>query len=326
VSVEHNFDRETLAKAVRDFAQKGVYVGTSSWKYPGWCGMLYESARYDYRGKFAMTRFERNCLDEYAQVFKTVSVDAAFYKFPERNFLEAIMSQVPDDFRFSFKVTDTITIKKFPNLPKFGLRAGEINRDFLNAELFGEAFLKTCEPYRGKVGLLMFEFGRFYKADFSVAGFSEALDTFFGKLPKAWPYGIEIRNRDFLGPQYFGVLAKHGVTHVYNSWTDMPSVNEQMKMRGSVTNSNLVAARFLMTPGRKYDESLKLFQPYDRLREPDEDARQAGAALILGGERYEPRRKTFVYVNNRLEGNALETIAAMMARAVKLLTESRATV
>jgi uncharacterized protein YecE (DUF72 family) len=324
--VEQNFHRETLAKAVREFAQKGVYVGTSSWKYPGWCGMLYESARYDYRGKFAMTRFERNCLDEYAQVFKTVSVDAAFYKFPERKFLEAIMGQVPDDFRFSFKVTDTITLKKFPNLPKFGPRAGEINRDFLNAELFGEAFLKTCEPYRSKVGLLMFEFGRFYKADFSVAGFSESLDTFFAGLPKDWPYGIEIRNRDFLGPEYFSVLAKHGVTHVYNSWTDMPSVNEQMRMPGSLTNPNLVGARFLMTPGRKYDESLKLFQPYDRLREPDEDARQAGAALILGGERYEPRRKTFVYVNNRLEGNALETIAAMIARAVKLLTESCGTV
>jgi len=321
-----SFDREDLGRAVHELAQKGVYVGTSSWKYPGWCGMLYESARYDFRGKFATTRFERNCLEEYAKVFKTVSVDAAFYKFPERNFLNTIMGQVPDDFQFSFKVTDTITIKKFPNLPKFGMRAGEVNQDFLNADLFAEAFLKTCEPYRNKVGLLMFEFGRFYKTDFSVAEFSQALDTFFGKLPKDWPYGIEIRNRDYLVPEYFGVLAKHGVAHVYNSWTDMPSVNEQMAMAGSVTNANLVAARFLMTPGRKYDESLKLFQPYDRLREADEEARKAGAALIVGGERYEPRRKTFVYVNNRLEGNALETIAAMIARAVGLMMESRKTV
>jgi len=318
-----SFDRIGLAKAAGELAQKGVYIGTSSWKYPGWCGMLYESARYDYRGKFAMARFERNCLEEYAKVFKTVSVDAAFYKFPERNFLETIMGQVPEDFQFSFKVTDTITIKKFPNLPKFGVRAGEINRDFLNADLFAEAFLKTCEPYRSKVGVLMFEFGRFFKTDFSAAQFSQALDAFFGKLPKDWPYGIEIRNRDYLTPEYFGVLAKHGVAHVYNSWTDMPSVNEQMAMAGSITNPNLAAARFLMTPGRKYDESLKLFQPYDRLREPDEDARKAAAALIVGGERYEPRRKTFVYVNNRLEGNALETIAAMIARAVTLLMETR---
>src|SRR6266498_4221487 len=225
--------------------------------------MLYESARYDYRGKFAMSRFERNCLEEYAQVFKTVSVDAAFYKFPEQKFLDTIMGQAPDDFQFSFKVTDTITIKKFPNMPKFGMRAGEVNQDFLNADLFVEAFLKTCEPYRRKVGLLMFEFGRFFKTDFpSVTEFLEALNAFFSKLPKDWAYGIEIRNRDYLTPEYFGILARHGVTHVYNSWTDMPSVKEQMAMAGSITNPSLVSARFLMTPGRKYDESLKLFQPY----------------------------------------------------------------
>jgi len=34
--------------------------------------------------------------------------------------------------------------------------------------------------------------------------------------------------------------------------------------------------------------------------------------LIVEGERYEPRRNTFIYINNRLEGNALETIAAML--------------
>jgi len=45
------------------------------------------------------------------------------------------------------------------------------------------------------------------------------------------------------------------------------------------------------------------------------DQREAGRALIQEGERYEPRRKTYIYVNNRLEGNALETIAAMLALA-----------
>jgi len=41
-------------------AVQGVYVGRSSWKYPGWCGMLYDRARYEYRGRFAdlfATRF-----------------------------------------------------------------------------------------------------------------------------------------------------------------------------------------------------------------------------------------------------------------------------
>jgi hypothetical protein len=53
-----SFDRTGLAQAVRQLAQRGAYIGTSSWKYEGWCGMLYDSARYEYRGKFAMKRFE----------------------------------------------------------------------------------------------------------------------------------------------------------------------------------------------------------------------------------------------------------------------------
>ena len=47
------------------------------------------------------------------------------------------------------------------------------------------------------------------------------------KLPADWPYGVEIRNKEFLRPEYFDALRKHNVTHVYNSWAGMPSVGEQ---------------------------------------------------------------------------------------------------
>src|SRR5437868_14199994 len=112
---------------VAALAARGVYVGTSSWKYPGWCGMLYDRERYVTRGKFAVTRFERDCLAEYAEVFKTVCVDGAYYRFPERRQLENLRAQVPADFQFAFKVTDQITIQNFPNLPRFGDRAGKAN-------------------------------------------------------------------------------------------------------------------------------------------------------------------------------------------------------
>lgn len=59
----------------------------------------------DWRGKFSNARFERHRLAEYSQVFKTVSVDAPYYQFPTVRWLEAMVSQVPDDFQFSPKVT-----------------------------------------------------------------------------------------------------------------------------------------------------------------------------------------------------------------------------
>jgi hypothetical protein len=60
------FDREHTGKTASELAGKGVYIGTSSWKYAGWFGQLYSPARYEYRGKVAKTRFERDCLNEYA--------------------------------------------------------------------------------------------------------------------------------------------------------------------------------------------------------------------------------------------------------------------
>jgi uncharacterized protein YecE (DUF72 family) len=301
-----------MKQRAAELAASGIFVGTSSWKYEGWFGQLYTSARYEYRGKVAKTRFERECLREYAEVFKTVSVDAAYYDFPRPEYLHKLSDAVPDDFRFGFKVTDAVTIKKFPNLARFGAKAGQPNPNFLNAELFVAAFLKPCEEIREKVGVIMFEFSRFWPSDYEHGrDFVADLDTFLGKLPKGRPYSIEIRNKQWLAPEYFGCLARHGVTHIFNSWDAMPPVGEQMAMPGSRTNPQLVAARFLLKPGRKYEEAVKAFAPYEGTKEINEEARRAGAQLIKAGKN-DPKRRTFILVNNRLEGNALETIKAML--------------
>ena len=246
------FDREQLKVDVGTLAAQGVFVGTSSWKYPGWRGQLYDEAKYIWRGKFSEARFDRLCLAEYAQVFKTVCVDAAYYTFPTRPSLEKLASQVPEDFLFGFKVTDRITLRRFPNLPRFGGRAGTANHDFLNAGLFASDFLGPCEAIRKNVGLLMFEFSHFYPADFERGrDFVQALDGFLTELPKGWRYGVEIRNRNFLRPEYFALLARHGVAHVFNSWQDMPPVTEQLALSGSLTSTDFIGARLLLKPGRK---------------------------------------------------------------------------
>ena len=308
------FDRDQMKKNAAELAADGVFIGTSSWKYQGWLGQLYTRDRYVYRGKFAKTRFERNCLSEYAEVFKTVCMDSAYYDFPRRDYLLNLAGAVPDDFRFGFKVTDAITLKQFPNLPRFGRNAGKPNDNFLNADLFANAFLKPCADIRDKVGVLMFEFSRFWPSDYAHGReFVTDLDVFLGKLPKGWPYAIELRNSHWLRAEYPGCLQKHAVSHVFNSWAAMPPADEQMALPGTRTNPSLVAARFLLTPGRSYEEAVKTFYPYDRVKEPSPAAREAGKTLVAEGKIAGPKRKTLIYVNNRLEGNALETIAAMIA-------------
>ena len=167
------------------------------------------------------------------------------------------------------------------------------------------AFLKPCESVRSSIGLLMFEFSRFWASDY------EHGRDFIADM-KGWPYGVEMRNRNWLKPEYFACLAKHQITHVFNSWEAMPSVNEQMALSYSRTNPDLIAARFLLKPGRKYEQAVKAFEPYDRIKEENPEAQAARRALITEGKMAGPKRRTFIFVNNRLEGNALATISRML--------------
>ena len=92
----------------------------------------------------------------------------------------------------------------------------------------------------------------------------------------------------------------------------MPAVSDEMAIASSRTNPDLVASRFLLKPGRKYEHAVKAFEPYDSIKEEYPEARAAGRALIAEGKVAGPKRRTFVFVNNRLEGNAISTIEAML--------------
>jgi len=312
-----SFNREAVKEHLASLAELGIYLGTSSWKYPGWAGSLYEEARYVFRGKFSETRFNRICLEEYAQVFKTVSVDAAYYTFPTEKYIGGLVDQLPADFRFALKVTDEITVKHFPNLTRFGPRAGKLNTNFLNPDLFASSFLRPLEPFKESIGLIMFEFSRFYPRDFERGReFVQALEAFLARLPKGWPYGVEIRNRNLLQPEYFQMLREHEITHVYNNWDAMPAVEQQLEITESPGRDDLTAARFLLKPGRKYKDAVALFSPYRTLKEPDESARRAGAKMVRQALK-QRGGKTFVFVNNRLEGNALITIQEMLQEAAQ---------
>jgi hypothetical protein len=156
------------------------------------------------------------------------------------------------------------------------------------------------------VGVILFEFSRFHPQDYNHGrDFVVDLDRFLGCLPGGWPYAIEIRNRTWLRPDYFECLTRHQVAHVFNSWEAMPSVSEQMALPGSRSNPNLVAARLLLKPGRRYEEAVRNFAPYDAIKEENPEARAAACVLIAEGKAAAPKRSTFVFVNNRLEGNAL---------------------
>jgi uncharacterized protein YecE (DUF72 family) len=307
------FTLDPLGARLATLASSGVYIGTSSWKYPGWLGGVYTRDRYIWRGRFSNARFERLCLTEYAEVFRTVCVDAAYYAFPTASGMDQLAALVPDGFRFAFKVTGDLTVKRFPTLARFGQRAGHANANFLNADMFVQMFLKPCAELGSKLGLMMFEFSQFSAGDFSTDHpFVERLDGFLGQLPKGFRYGVEIRNPEFLRTPYLAMLARHGVAHIYNSWEAMPSVARQIQQVEGAPAAPFLGARFLLKPGRAYADAVKRFSPYDQLKEPYPEGVEAGARLARKGLHSKGKQPTFIYVNNRFEGNAPQTIRRML--------------
>lgn len=309
-----SFDLPFYRQQLGQLAAQGIYIGTSSWKYAGWCGLIYDEQRYLTRQKFSGAKFERECLTEYAKTFHTVCVDAGYYQFPSETYIGGLCGQVPEGFKFGFKVTDEITLKRFPNLPRFGARAGTENPNFLNPEMFQRLFLGPCESFKSKIGPLIFEFSTFRRNDFGHGReFVAFLDQFLGALPRGWDYGVEIRNKNWLEPEYFAMLHSHGVAHVFNSWTRMPPVSEQIAIEGSDT-ADFTVSRFLLKPGHSYEDSVKAFQPYTDLKEPDEDARAAAKKILE--QSMVKKRRCHIYVNNRLEGCAPLTLEGLLPRGI----------
>ncbi len=300
--------------ALKDLKNRGIFLGTSSWKYPGWLGQLYTPDLYTYRNRIAKSRFERECLREYAEVFPSVCLDSSFYRFPEVEYMQRLVEQVPTGFRFSHKVTDAITIKHFPRHRRHGEYAGKANPCYLDHKIFLHSFLKPLASHREQTGMIMFEFSQFYKRDYERGrDFVRDLDRFLGQLPTTeWDFGVEIRNPGFLREPYFDTLARHGVGHVYNQWQRMPSLAAQLKLRIPDRETSPTGSRLLLKCGRDYDSAVESFTPYDRMQDPQVETRKAAVTLLETLQQQPPARRAYLYVNNRLEGNALATIQAIL--------------
>jgi uncharacterized protein YecE (DUF72 family) len=159
------------------------------------------------------------------------------------------------------------------------------------------------------VGPFVFEFQTIERgARLTGQDFADQLDRFFSRLPREVPYAVELRNREFLVPPYFAVLREHNVAHVFNSWTRMPPVGEQIELPGAFS-APFTVARILLRPGRSYSEAVDAFAPYDRIQDRNPALRRDVARLIRQAAAL--RIPAYVLVNNRAEGSAPLTIAAI---------------
>ena len=226
-----------------------IRIGTCSWKYDSWKGIVYSDSK------------SKNYLKEYSQKFNTVEIDQWFWslfppaKFvlPQKNVIEEYAKSVPDDFLFTIKIPNSITLTHFyKELKEDELRT---NPFFLSVELFNE-FLNAIEPIIKKTGFLIFQFEYLNKQKMkSLSDFQFRFSEFQKKLGnKVLPIGIEIRNPNYLNEKYFEFLSNHNLFHVFLEGYYMPPIKEiYLKFKKQIKNPSVIR---LHGPDRKGIEKI----------------------------------------------------------------------
>jgi uncharacterized protein YecE (DUF72 family) len=283
-----------------------VRLGTMSWTFPGWRGIVYAAnARAE--------RLAAEGLTAYAQhpLLRAVELDRSYYDPPSSESLRELAEQVPEDFRFVVKAHQACTIQRFPQHARYGKKRGEANALFLDAGYASEVVIgPSVEGLSGKLSALLFQFS---PEDFGAPHvFAERLQRFLEALPKGIPYAVELRNPVLLSAAYATALSAGGGVHCHNAWGEMPSVLAQAKALPPVARRPLIV-RWLFPPGDSYAAASERLAPFDRIVLEDPIRREAIARLVANALRHDV--PALVLVNNDAEGCAPESIYRL-ARAI----------
>jgi len=294
-----------------DAIPSSIRFGTSSWSFPGWAGIVYESGQTE-------TSLARGGLRQYVRhpLLRTVGIDRSYYRPLSATDLAQYAEQLPAGFPCCAKVPATYTTRV--HLGHGSGPRGSPNPVFLDPSRFtDEVAASILEVFRDHMGPLILEFPpmpRGYRI--APAAFVEQLERFLTSIPRELPMAVEVRDERLLTPEYARMLARCGAAHVYNYWSAMPPLADQENVV-PLSTARFVVVRLLLRPGTRYDERKNAFAPFDRILDRDEPMRAQVWSLLRSCVIDE--RAAFVLVNNKAEGSAPLTIEALATGLVERL-------
>lgn len=284
-------------------------LGTCSWKYDSWKGLVYDVGRDYQAGDY---------LADYARYFGSVEVDQWFWslfpggvRLPNPAAVQQYAESVPDDFRFTVKVPNAVTLTHYYAKQPKGSEAyaNRPNPHFLDAEVFGE-FLELLKSMKDKLGPIMFQFEYLNKTKMpSLTVFLERLADFFSQVPPGYAYAIEIRNPNYLKAGLFAFMKQHQIGAVLLEGYYMPPIKSVAESNDIYTSDFLVIR--LHGPDRG-DIEKKTNSVWDGIVLPKDEGLTSAAAVIQ--DSLAKGLDTYVNVNNHYEGCAPLSIERLIAR------------
>lgn len=278
-------------------------IGTCSWKYDSWKGVIYPGKK------------PFNYLTEYSRHYRTVEVDQWFWSLfagnkvvlPKPSVVQDYAAAIPDDFLFSIKVPNSITLShhylKKKNDPL------EPNPHFLSVDLMN-TFLKSIDPLSKNIGSLNFQFEYLNKQKMrgGLIEFTDLFGVFAEQLPAGQNYCIETRNPNYLSQAYFRFLATQNLSHVFLQGYYMPSIYDVYQKYRELIKDKVVIR--LHGPDRKGIEQ-QTGKEWDKIVAPKDGDIVSLAAMVT--DLQSRGVHCFIYVNNHFEGCAPRTIDRIMA-------------
>lgn len=282
-------------------------IGTCSWKYESWQGIIYTGKK------------PQNYLKEYSRQFKTVEIDQWFWSLfadnkvilPKPNVVQEYSDSVPSDFIFGIKVPNAVTLTHYYKKKKSDPLVP--NPHFLSVDLM-KIFLDRLQPLSAKMGPLMFQFEYLNKQKIP-GGLNEFIDLFGNfaqQLPDGPTYCLEIRNPNYVNDSYFDFIIENKIHHVFLHGYYMPSIFDiYQKHRSKIKELTVVR---LHGPDRKGIEQQtgknwsKIVAPRDR---------DITSLVDMLSDLNSKNTQSFVFVNNHFEGSAPRTIMRIEERLLK---------
>jgi uncharacterized protein YecE (DUF72 family) len=163
-----------------DPAPDGIYVGTCGWQYRSWRTEVYDGVP------------QRQWLSHYAERYPMVEIDSSFYRLPTRETTAAWATQVPDQFRFTAKMSRYLT-----HLRRLREPAEPIER-----------FRDRLEPLGGALAATLLQLPPDLRRDDGL------LDGFLERWPRSWPLAVEFRHPSWFDDDVFVRLTAAGAAFV----------------------------------------------------------------------------------------------------------------
>jgi len=287
-------------------------IGTSTWKHNSWKGLFYDPGRI-YRPE--------DYLADYARHLNSVEIDQWFWslfpvgvRLPEPAVVRQYAESVPDDFIFTVKAPNALTLTHFYSKAKPGTAAGTVagkpNELFLSLTLL-EAFLGRIAPLGRKLGPVMFQFEYLNRRKMpSLAAFIERLDAFITGAPKGFQFAVETRNPNYLTPVFFEFLARRGLGFVYLDGYFMPPIAKVFKRRRALPASAGFEIARLHGGGDRLGMERRRRDAWAKIVAPRSSGLRATAKVVRANA--QKKVLTFVNVSNHYEGSAPLTISRLL--------------